>query len=179
VAIHNRVAAGALIVAAVGAILLAGAVPKAWSTWSDERFGAGTRREFAHWRGIIGRDAEVFWPSNLQATWFALGRRSYLTVSQTGGIVFSSRTAEEARRRAALLANVVPPGIWFNETTRREPRTLLRSRDHVAAACADAEIDFVVTDYDVGASTASAAWPMPGQRAYLHDCRSVRQADAS
>ena len=104
-----------------------------------------------------------------------LGRRSYLTVSQTGGIVFSRRTAKEARRRAALLAEVVPAGMWFNETARKDASTLLESRGDVAAACAGGEIDFVVTDRDVGASAASAAWPMPGQRAHLHDCREFRQ----
>ena len=162
-------------IAIAGATLLAGASPQAWDSWTKERFGPQTQARFAPWRAIISPDAEVFWPDQLQATWFALGRRSYLSKSQLGGIVFSAETTAEARRRAQALAAVFPPGQWFNETAGIDHTRWAKSIAEVRAACDAPDLAFVVTNANFGKDVPPLEWPTPGRRVYLFDCIELRR----
>lgn len=170
---HRNWAAPAIAVA--GAALVAGAAPHAWESWTTERFGPLTQQRFAPWRDLIDPNSEVLWPDQLQATWFALGRRSYLSKSQLGGIVFSAETTAEARRRAQNLAAVFPPGQWFNEAAGKDRSLWATSAADIRAACEVAEIDFVVASANFGTDSQPVEWPMPGQRVYLYTCRNLRR----
>lgn len=158
-----------------GLALLVAAAPHAWESWSSDRFGPRTQERFAPWRTVIDLEAEVFWPDQLQATWFALGRRSYLSKSQLGGIVFSADTTAEARKRAQALAAVFPPGQWFNEMAGIDRTLWASSLAKIRAACAVPDISFVVANANFGTNMPPIEWPMPGQRIYLYDCIELRQ----
>jgi alkanesulfonate monooxygenase SsuD/methylene tetrahydromethanopterin reductase-like flavin-dependent oxidoreductase (luciferase family) len=134
-----------------------------------------TQQRFAPWRDLIDPNSEVFWPDQLQSTWFALGRRSYLSKSQLGGIVFSAETTAEARRRAQSLAAVFPPGQWFNETSGKDRSRWATSAADIRAACAVTDIDFVVANANFATDLPPVEWPMAGQRVYLYACRVVRR----
>jgi hypothetical protein len=75
--------------------------------------------------------------------WFLMEHRSYLSVPQLGGIVFSEPLASEARRRTSTLAPVVQPGYWFAEPGVAQPRRL--TRDVLARVCVTGGPDFVPT----------------------------------
>jgi hypothetical protein len=49
-------------------------------------------------------DAQVLWPRDLMATWALLGRRSYFSDAQGGGVVFHRATAIEFTRRRHAMA---------------------------------------------------------------------------
>ena len=163
------------VVAIAGTVLLAGAAPRWWDLWTTERFGRPVQEKFAQWRAVIAPTSEVFWPDQLQATWFALGRRSYLSKSQLGGIVFSAGTTAEARRRAHELAKVFPPGQWFNETSGVDRSRWATSIASVRDACEADDLAFVVASANFGTDLPSVEWPMKGQRAYLYDCAQIRR----
>lgn len=147
-------------------------------TWMAESYSTTERAAFSDWRSQIPSDAEVLWPDGLQETWFLLGRRSYLTVSQLGGIVFSADLAQEARRRARLVAPFVRPGVWFADpsTAGRRPATL--SAQILADICRQGGPDFVVDDEDLGIQASAVEWPTRAKFRYLYDCAAIRRGAA-
>lgn len=169
-ALHRMNRFGAMAVAALGATLTLGAAPQAWAQWSSQRFGDEQRREFAGWRDRIGPDQEVLWPDGLQPTWFILEQRSYLSLSQLGGIVFSEALAAEARRRAGALRTVFPPEVWFYG--RSDAANVLDRDDpsQLTAVCSAPGVDFFVSRLHLDPDALRAEWPTKGMYVYLHDC---------
>jgi len=159
---------GCFVVAAAGAILALAAAPGAVAAWTAESFGARERAAFADFRSAVSAHAEVFWWDGLPETWFLIERRSYLSVSQLGGTVFSEPLASEARRRASLLAPVVQPGYWFAEPGVAEPRKL--TRDILGRICVTGGPDFVVSAADLGQAVARVEWPTRAKSRYLYVC---------
>lgn len=168
--------AGTLVVATIGVALALGAAPQAWAQWSAERFGAQQRQEFDAWRDRIQPDQEVLWPDGLQPTWFVLERRSYLSLSQLGGIVFSEDLSSEARRRAKALEEIFPPESWFYGST--DAANVLDSADpgQLTAACRAPGVAYFVSSIRLDAKALPAEWPTKGMFVYLHDCS---QTDAN
>jgi hypothetical protein len=164
------------LVTIAGLVLLIAAAPGAWTTWSSRPFGADTQRVFGEWRQVIGADQEVLWPEGLQWTWFAMGRRSYLSLAQLSGIVFSEKTTIEARQRAKNLAGSFPPGAWFHETDTDYPPKPPTSREGIIRVCSAPDLDFYVSATNVGLAMREAEWPTKGMHVYLYDCRRLRQA---
>ena len=162
--------AGSVVVATIGVALALGAAPQAWAQWSAERFGDQQRQKFADWRDRIEPDQEVLWPDGLQPTWFILERRSYLSLSQLGGIVFSEELSVEARRRAAALEEVFPPESWFRGRTDAANVLDSGGPEHLAAACGAPGVAFFVSSIRLDADALPAEWPTKGMFVYLHDC---------
>jgi len=167
------------LVAAVGVVSAAVLVQGFSGTrtaWLDSAFDQSARDRFEPWRRIIDREAEVLWIDGLAETWFLLDRRSYLSVSQLGGIVFSRELADEAIRRAARLEPLVVPGYWVLDPAApgRKPRELTAAR--LTEICAEGGPDFIVDTRDLGSASSRVEWPTRAQYRYLYDCRSVRSA---
>jgi hypothetical protein len=157
------------LVVAASALLAAGlsfAAPR----WVDRTYSGANRQLFADWRSVIPPGAEVFWWNGLRETWFLLDRRSYLTVSQAGGVVFSPQIAGELERRAENLRSFIDPGFWFNKPSPLKPL----SREVLADICKDPVLGFVVSRDDVGLAIAAETWPRAGKSVYLYDCRTFR-----
>jgi hypothetical protein len=152
------------------------ALPGAVKTWVAESYSTHERQAFSDWRNLIPVDAEVLWPDGLQETWFLLGRRSYLTVSQLGGIVFSAEVAREARRRAEVLAALVPPGHWFIDPSAAGTKPAPLTAAVLFRICVPGGPGFVVDDEYLGIHVAEIEWPTLAKFRYLYDCAAVRQS---
>ena len=167
--------AGGAAVGLAAASLALAALPGAARTWIAESYSTPERAVFSDWRIHIPKDAEVLWPDGLQETWFLLGRRSYLTVSQLGGIVFSADLAKEARRRADLIAPLVPPGNWFADPATAGTHPAALTTTILAEICVMGGPDFVVDNEDLGIAVSVVEWPTRAKFRYLYDCATVRR----
>lgn len=162
------------IVGAVGLALIVAAATFAAPLWLARPYSGANVEKFAAWRDAIPWDAEVFWWDGLREVWFLLERRSYLTSSQGGGVVFSPELSAELRRRADNTSAFIDPGYFFNEpaSSRSRPRPL--TAEILQSLCRDPELGFVVARQDAGAISAPVDWPEKGEPVYLHDCRPHR-----
>jgi len=161
-------------IAAGGSALLVAAVAFAVPKWTDRTYSGENFAHFADWREVIPRDAEVFWWNGLREVWFLLDRRSYLTVSQTGGVVFSSEASVELHRRAESLRAFIDPRFWFNMPAALKPLT----HDVLASICRDPALGFVVSQDDIGVGAPAKDWPRSEQFIYLYDCGDYRPGQA-
>jgi hypothetical protein len=161
---------GTVVVAVAAAAMLVPAVTFAVPQWTEQPY-SGTRFErFADWRAEIPREAEVFWWDGLREVWFLLQRRSYLTLSQGGGVIFSAETTDELRRRAAHTAPFIDPGFWFNEPSARNARPRPLTTEMLRSLCSDPALGFVVSRDDLGLDALREEWPTAGHYVYLYPC---------
>jgi hypothetical protein len=158
-----------------GALLLAG-LALGGTDWKSRHFGPEQRGVFAEWREQIPVGAEVFWWNGLRETWFLLDRRSYLSLSQSGGVVFSQPLTAELRRRAAVAQRYVDPGHWFNAPRTAEVGAAPLDVGLATELCADPALGFIVSPDKLTDSEPSVAWPTPDRMLYLHDCARWRSA---
>jgi hypothetical protein len=164
------------ILALVAVVLLAAEGPAALAQWTAQPFTGTNYDAFADWRARIPEDAEVFWGEHLQQTWFLLERRSYLTLSQVGGIVYSRSLADEIVRRALVLEPVVDPNYWIGSPTGEiEPNPF--TFEAMKEICRDPELDFVVAPTDFGFDVPSVHSPTGDYMIFLHDCSRIRSHD--
>jgi len=164
--------AGLLVGAALIAATCAGPVALLW--WTSPRYGEERREQFSSWRAAIPSDREVLWISAPSATWFLLDRKSYLTVSQSAGMVFSEDTAREIARRSRVLEPLVDPGYWILDplALTRKPLTALTPAI-LNQICRDPQLGFVVSDERLDSFVASAEWPIKSKFVFLYDCRRI------
>lgn len=159
--------------------LLIVAIPPATQRWMSRPFGERYVAAFADWRMQIPRDTEVFWWDGLREVWFLLQRRSYLTLSQGGGVVFSSETSRELRRRAQNVSPFIDPGYWFNEQGAIQARPHTLTPKVLTQVCKDPILGFVVASDDLATGAPRKEWPAPGKYIYLYDCAEFRASRSS
>jgi hypothetical protein len=143
---------------------------------------AAQLREFAEWRDAIPAGANVFVVERYYSagfTWFTLQRPSYLTVDQSSGVIFSSATAAEIRRRADVLRPIEEPD-WRLLSRRAthggkfDARAQPLTKERLVQICADPMLDFVVAKEDVGLGLRMHHdWPGAWNGWNLYDCRRV------
>ena len=158
----------------LGLALLVVAAPSATENWTHRAYSDENVARFDDWRAAIPPDAEVFWWDGLREVWFLLDRRSYLTLSQGGGVVFSSDISAELRRRAGNTAAFIDPGYWFNEPNALAARPNPLTREILAQICRDPALGFVVSREDIGTGAPRKEWPSQGKYVYLYDCDDFR-----
>jgi hypothetical protein len=161
------------VILAAGLGMMVFAAPVVAEKWTLRKY-EDARESFADWRTIIPPYAEVFWWNGLREVWFLLDRRSYLTLSQGGGVVFSPQVSAELRRRAQVTKDFIDPGYWFNEAAQgdMEPRPL--THGVLVSTCRDPALGFIVSTDDIGLQAPRAEWPTPGDYVYLYDCARFR-----
>jgi hypothetical protein len=165
---------GPAVVLLAGLALISVAAPAATERWTLRKYEGASWDAFADWRTRIPTGSEVFWWNGLRETWFLLQRRSYLTLSQGGGVIFSDDVARELRRRADAVQDFMDPGYWFNEARPgvSSPRALTSAT--LASMCRDTTLGFVVATEDIGADAPRKQWPATGGYIYLYDCSRFR-----
>ena len=163
-----------ILVGIAGLSLVAFAAPMAKEKWTRREFSGPVHELFADWRAIIPQSNEVFWWDSLREVWFLLERRSYLTLSQGGGAVFSPEMTIELQRRAHFTRSFIDPGYWFNEPTalNAHPRPLTRTI--MTEMCEDPALGNVVSVVDLQTGAHRKEWPYRGEYIYLYDCRDFR-----
>lgn len=162
--------------AAAATVMLIGAAPVTLDRWTVAYYDSAQRAYFEPWRRAIPRDAEVYWPGAPQAVWLLLGRRSYMSISQGAGSVFSAESSEELLRRAQVLAPIVAPGYWFLDPEAVETRPRDITPNIMRNICTDVSLSFVVANQRFDGAVASGDWPGPGYRNYLYRCADFRAA---
>jgi len=117
--------------------------PDARRRWTQTRFPPTLSAEFASWRALIPAGSNVFWSEAPLNSWVLLDRPSYISVTQTSGVLLSRASAMELRRRAEALSAVVPPQAYLSFTGDGAgigPSLLQLNR-----ACETGEFEFLVT----------------------------------
>jgi hypothetical protein len=151
---------------------------------------AGSRaevEEFGDWRRAIPPDSSVLiLPARNSPAfvWFTLGRASYLTVDQSAGAVFSPITAQEVRRRSAVLLPVSEPDwqlLTHNteaEAGRRKDGAPKRplTAESLSSICRDPQLGFVIAKESVGFDPLRHTHAGGFRNWNLYDCRHVRSA---
>jgi hypothetical protein len=161
---------------AVACALFAIVVPRAWAEWTEQRFGALARDSFADWRAIIPPDAEVLWLGDrLKETWFLVGRRSYLSRSHSGGVVFSPELAAEVVRRALVLEPITRPGYWIAEPGAVDPNEHPLTATSLREICRDPELGFVIADVEIARPAARKGGAATGGPLLLYSCKDARE----
>jgi hypothetical protein len=141
--------------------------------------------EFSDWRDAIPAGENVLIVPRYYTAgfaWFTLRRPSYLTVDQSSGVIFSSATAAEIRRRSDVLLPLEGPD-WRLLSRRAthggkfDAAALPLTRDRLLRICADPELNFVVAKEDL------AFRPIRHHHAgiwdgwNLYDCRQVNSSE--
>jgi hypothetical protein len=166
------------VVLLLGVFLVGTAAPSAARAWTATPYSGAALETFADWRARIPRDAEVLWWERLRETWFLLGRRSYLTRSQSGGVVFAPELADEVVRRALVLEPLVDRDFWIGAHAREDTQPAPLTSGILAQICRDPELGFVIWDVDLGVGAPSVHWPDAGGTIYLYDCGPFRAGAA-
>jgi hypothetical protein len=157
-----------------GIALMTVALPAGVESWNRRAYAEDNHAQFADWRAIIPREAEVFWWDSLRETWFLLQRRSYLTLSQGGGLVFSREASAEFRRRAENVREFIDPGYWFNEPHALTARPYPLTAEILSHICRDTALGFVVSADKLKSGAIGKEWPAAGKHLYLYDCDDFR-----
>lgn len=163
---------GVLAVAIVG---IAAIAPWRAPTWTAKRWSGASHAEFADWRERIPLRSEVLWWDGLREVWFLLERRSYLTDSQAGGIVFSPELVDEIQRRATNIEPYLPAMQHISGTGEPALGGSLTAAS-LEMICQDSQLGFVVAQEDLGIGAPSHLWPTRQTRVFLYDCGRVRSA---
>jgi len=166
-----RLAAVAVLAVAVAVIVAV--LPWRAPTWTATPWSGASRAELADWRQQIPLQSEVLWWNGLREVWFLLQRRSYLTDSQAGGIVFSPALVGEIQRRAANLEPYIPARQWIMGTGPAGHGGTLTA-ESLALICRDPQLGFVVAEEDLGLGASSHVWRAHNLRVFLYDCGPVR-----
>jgi hypothetical protein len=137
--------------------------------------------EFAGFRRIIPENSLVYWEdNNALNVWLLLERSSYISETQTAGIVFNRQTALEALRRAE---NIRPLSMRDNARTmdwKWQEKLLVQpkvNKNDLTKVCRDPLLSYVVfaSPIDGAIEVASHKDTQTGQRYHLYDCSIMRQ----
>lgn len=146
--------------------------------WTQRAFAQSTLQAFADWREIVPAGTEVLWLWNPVATWLLLERPSYMSLSQSAGLLFSRQLAIEIDRRTRVLEPLGDKDVLIignSKTGSFRPF----SRDALAAVCQDRQLGFVVANEEVGATAGKREWPRRAQFVWLYDCNRHRLPGAA
>ena len=120
----------------------------------------------------IPTDATVYWQDHIAHTWFALGRRSYYSKSQSAGSVFSRDASIEMQRRADSLAGLgVQDSVWAFRNKKLSPQPTTAIRRNLLRLCRQEPVDFVILKASFP-EWQDAEWMEPAEQTTwrLYDC---------
>lgn len=146
----------------------------AYGAWTAAPMETAARNVFQPWREVIPPGTAVLWLDNPVAVWFLLERPSYLSRSQSAGVVFSRGTALEVQRRAKVLTPLVDPDwmVGLRNDLEAGPRAV--TAEILYRICADPLLGFVVSKSDPTGRSPTVEWPDPGKQLSLITCSAFR-----
>lgn len=172
----------ARIAAVLMALLLVLVVPlmarPTMDQWTQRAFTQPTLGLFADWRKFVPAGTEVLWLWNPVATWLLLERPSYMSLSQSAGLLFSRPLAIEIDRRTRVLEPLGDKDVLIignSKTGSFRPF----SRHALASVCRDRQLGYVVANEEVGPTAGKREWPRQGQFVWLYDCTEYRLPGAA
>ena len=137
--------------------------PWTWRAWSYQEFSPRATTQYAPLRAVLPVHAEVFVPEGPLSAWLLLDRPSYLSVTQTSGLVFSRVASFEFQRRAMVLDAALPSPVfmgWYSGGTALNP-----SLAQLQQLCEIGAGFYLVTSADLG---------MPALATVQRDSRAAR-----
>jgi hypothetical protein len=156
------------------------------SAWSMYYYTPARQAIFAKWRNEMPAQAEVLWPGNPVASWYLLERRSYWSIYQAVGAVFSKQKALEFHRRTlALQAPTASPAAAGKTASNDVASTLgtpggdphVLDRPSLQRVCKDPDLDYVVSWSRIAPTQVDPVTPNPHEprkRMYLYSCAEFR-----
>ena len=138
---------GLIVLATLATLVCVALFPPTWARWTTREFPPPLAAQFAPWRRIIPAGAEVLWPESPVSAWLLLDRPSYLSATQTSGLVFSQGAALEMQRRAQVLSPILPPSLFLGWNTGGSGLAL--SSQQLLGICQLAAFDFLITSADL------------------------------
>jgi hypothetical protein len=149
-----------------------GQSPDVWRRWSSQRFPPASIAILAPWRELLPANAEIFWSEEPLSAWVLLEHPSYISVSQSSGVMFSRVSAMELLHRAQALSNVVPVRSYLDFDVA-QGAGLGPSPQQLAQVCAADPLQFLVTSarlpWQPIAELPSSEWHLLG-RLRLYRC---------
>lgn len=149
------VAIGALTVALCAALL-----PQTCENWTHKEYPASLIARYSSLREHIPSGADVFWPDSPLSVWILLDRPSYMSVTQTSGMVFSRPSALELERRANALSSAIPPATFMNWSAGGSTPAL--NQLQLSAMCNSGAVGFFITSTDLGREPDAFVAPLTG-----------------
>jgi hypothetical protein len=174
VTIRRRRAIPTMVLAASVVAALSRVVPETHSRWTSSPY-VHAYDAFADWRATLDHRRSIYWHGNAVGAWILLESPSYLTISQTAGVVFSRATSREVVRRAA---NLIPlTGEARYAISRHETRPGRLTLAVLAQICSDPILGYVVSSDELSIDHRDAP---PGRWAgsNLYSCDTVREAES-
>ncbi|MEW8692486.1 MAG: hypothetical protein AB2535_15555 [Candidatus Thiodiazotropha endolucinida] len=112
------------------------------TTWNS-----GNSEPYISLRKEIPINATVYCEIGVEACWFLLRRKQYMSPKQSAGIVFSRETAFESKRRADLLLRAgfedgVFPRHWHKNLKQTSPTPTFKAFNEL---CQDPILDYIIT----------------------------------
>ena len=147
-------------IAAATIVLIAALLPQDWRSWSQQEYPRSLTDRFAVLREHIPIAADVLWPDSPLAVWILLDRPSYISVSQTSGMVFSRANALELGRRAEALSPVLSTDTFLNWSNGGPGIAL--SKTQWTQICDLGVVKFLVTATDLGVEPEAAVPSLSG-----------------
>lgn len=142
---------GGGVLLAIGGLTLAlctALLPQIWKNWTELEYPASLIERYSSLREHIPSNADVFWPDSPLSIWILLDRPSYISVTQTSGMVFSRPSAIELERRANALRAALPPATFMNWSAAGSMPAL--DQFQLSAVCDSGAVTFLVTSVDLG-----------------------------
>jgi hypothetical protein len=171
----TRLAGRTRLIPALGvlgmALLVILLMPRAYRTWTTERFSPAAYSTFAPWRAIIPETSEVLWPTFPTGVWILLERRSYLSGDQLAGLLYSPGLIAEMNVRAAALKSLVAPGWWTMASRSEESAPKPLTRALLNEVCRAPGLDYLVAGTEVEGYVGKVKAPVDRLDLYLYDCR--------
>ena len=136
--------------------------------------------EYYVFRQIIPVNSLVFWEdNNATNVWFLLERSSYISETQTAGIVFNKQTALEALRRADVIKPLNVKDYSSTMVWRGGERSLKQpevTKYDLQSACKDPLLGFVIFKAPISGTieVAHIKDNKTTQPYYLYDCNGYR-----
>ncbi len=163
-AIQRATRRSAVLLAGVGAALLASVLMYAMLTWTHSKYPQERVQAFAPWREAIPESAEVVWPDPPPSNWFELGRANYWSLYQMAGMVFSRDVTMVSTGRETAITPLLPM-LGHPLTEDAQPQ--------LARLCALPGVTFYASWTDLGPSPYPAVAPdadKPGEMLHLYRC---------
>ncbi|MGB7738417.1 MAG: hypothetical protein WBM03_04835 [Steroidobacteraceae bacterium] len=172
--LRSRSKTAPLAVGLLAAVALAGLLPYQLFPKVESRYSESNQAKFGAWRGTIPQTAEVLWHEDPVAVWVLLQRRSFLSGSQSAGLLYSRELTREFSRRSATLAALASPGWWTLAAIDREDEPKALTSRILREICREPALGYVVGAIDVGNASGRVEWPTRGQHVFLYDCAAFR-----
>ena len=164
-------------------------LPLTWHAWTASYYNSKMYAAVASWRAAIPPEAEVIWPTLPIGAWYLLERPSYWSRHQESGDVFSRAKALEIQRRGLSLAAAMHDSFPDHHSSGPDPEDV---RDRavltvdtgklesagLVRACADPQLQFVVSWGALGPSPFTPVTPdpaRPADRLHLYRCADFKK----